>query len=358
MRVYNFSPGPACLPEEVLKAAQRDLFSYKDAGMSVLEMSHRSPEWEAIMAKTESDFRSVMNIPENYKVLFQQGGASLQFAMIPMNLMNKFHRAYYMLTGAFAKNAISEAKKIGEVKVVASSEDKIFSYIPDMSPDMFEGDADYVHITQNNTIYGTRFAGLPPVGEKPLVSDVSSMILGEEIDVNNYGLLYAGAQKNMGPSGLTVVIIREDLLERSADSLPKMLSFKVQAETKSMYNTPPAFSIYIAGLVYEYLIKNGGVKAMQQRNEKKAAILYDYLDSSKLFRGTAEKKYRSIMNVTFVTGSEELDKKFVSEAKAEGLVNLKGHRSVGGMRASIYNAMPAEGVQKLVDVMKEFERKA
>lgn len=358
MRVYNFSPGPAMLPEEVLKEAQSDLLCYKDTGMSVLEMSHRSPEWEAIMAKTEADLRAVMNIPDNYSVLFQQGGASLQFAMIPMNLMNRFHRAYYMATGSFAKNAINDAKKIGEIKVVASSEDKTFSYIPDMSPEMFEGDADYVHITQNNTIYGTRFTTLPPVSDKPLVADVSSMILGQELDVTKYGLLYAGAQKNMGPAGLTVVIIRKDLLERSADSLPKMLSFKVQADTKSMYNTPPAFSIYIAGLVFEYLIKNGGVKAMQARNEAKAAMLYDYLDSSKLFRGTAVKKDRSLMNVTFVTGDGELDKKFVSEARKEGLVNLKGHRTVGGMRASIYNAMPVEGVQKLIDFMKEFERKA
>jgi phosphoserine aminotransferase len=358
MRVYNFSPGPACLPEEVLKTAQRDLLCYKDTGMSVLEMSHRSPEWEAIMEKAESDFRAVMNVPGNYKVLFQQGGASMQFAMIPMNIMNRFHRAYYMATGSFAKNAINDAKKIGEIKVVASSEDKVFSYIPDMTPEMFEGDADYVHITQNNTIYGTRFKSLPPVGDKPLVSDVSSMILGEEIDVNNYGLLYAGAQKNMGPAGLTVVVIRDDLVERSPDTLPKMLSFKVQAETKSMYNTPPAFSIYIAGLVFEYLLANGGVRAMQKRNESKAALLYDYLDSSSLFKGTAVKDYRSIMNVTFVTGNAELDKKFVAEARGEGLVNLKGHRTVGGMRASIYNAMPAEGVKKLVEFMKEFERKA
>ncbi|MGE5496365.1 MAG: 3-phosphoserine/phosphohydroxythreonine transaminase [Burkholderiales bacterium] len=358
MRVYNFSPGPAMLPEDVLKEAQRELFCYKNTGMSVLEMSHRSPEWETIMAKAESDLRQVMNVPQNYKVLFLQGGASLQFAMVPMNLMSVYRRAYYIATGSFAKNAISEAKKIGEVKVVASSEDKVFSYIPETTPEMFEGDADYVHITQNNTIYGTRFTKLPPVGDKPLVADVSSMILGEEIDVNNYGLLYAGAQKNMGPAGLTVVIIREDLLERSSDNLPKMLSYKVQAEKGSMYNTPPTFSIYVAGLVFEYLLKNGGVKEMQKRNERKAGLLYDFLDSSSLFKGTAAKKDRSIMNVTFVTGSDELDKKFVAEAKAEGLVNLKGHRSVGGMRASIYNAMPEEGVKKLVDFMKEFERKA
>jgi phosphoserine aminotransferase len=358
MRVYNFSPGPAMLPEEVLHEAQRELFSYKDTGMSVLEMSHRSPEWEAIMAKAESDFRAVMNVPQNYSVLFQQGGASMQFAMIPMNLMSTYRRAYYMATGSFAKNAISDAKKIGEVKVVASSEDKNFTYIPETTPETFEGDADYVHITQNNTIYGTRFTKLPPVGDKTLVADVSSMILGEEIDVNNYGLLYAGAQKNMGPAGLTVVMIREDLLERSSENLPKMLSYKVQTEKDSMYNTPPQFSIYIAGLVFEYLLKNGGVKAIQQRNERKAKLLYDFLDSSSLFKGTAVAKYRSLMNVTFITGDAELDKKFVAAAKQEGLVNLKGHRTVGGMRASIYNAMPEEGVKKLVDFMKEFERKA
>lgn len=358
MKVYNFSPGPACLPEAVLKKAQQELVFYGDSGMSVMEMSHRSADFEAIIAKTEKDLRTLMDIPEDYKVLFLQGGASLQFAMVPMNLMNKHKRAYYLLTGSFAKNAIGEAKKIGEVVVSASSEDKTFSYIPETNKAMFEGDADYVHITQNNTIYGTRFTKLPEVGDKPLVSDMSSMILSEEVNVRDYGLIYAGAQKNIGPSGVVVVIIRNDLLERSSDMLPKMLSYKVQAENGSMFNTPPTFGIYIAGLTFEHLLANGGVKAMQKLNETKAALLYDYLDSSSLFKPTAVKKDRSLMNVTFITGNDELDKKFVSEAKKEGIVNIKGHRSVGGMRASIYNAMPIEGVQKLIDFMKEFERKA
>jgi phosphoserine aminotransferase len=358
MRVYNFSPGPACLPEEVLKQAQQDFVCYKDSGMSVMEMSHRSADFEAIIAKAESDLRALMDIPDNYRVLFLQGGATLQFAMVPMNLMNTYKKAIYLSTGSFAKNAISEAKKIGEVVVAASSEDRTFSYIPELSPEMFEGDADYVHITQNNTIYGTRFASLPQTGDKPLIADLSSMILSEVTDVKRYGLIYAGAQKNIGPAGVTVVIIRDDLVERSPESLPKMLSYKVMAESGSMHNTPPTFAVYIAGLVFEHVLKNGGVAAMQKHNEKKAAMLYDYLDSSKLFRGTADKDYRSLMNVTFVTGDAELDKKFVAEAKKAGIVNIKGHRSVGGMRASIYNAMPMEGIKTLIEFMKEFERKA
>jgi len=358
MKVFNFSPGPACLPESVLLEAQKDLLDYKGCGMSVMEMSHRSPEFEAIIKKAEADLRTLMDIPDDYSVLFLQGGASLQFSMAPMNLMNKHKRAFYVLTGAFAKNAIAEAKKVGEVVVVASSEDRTFSYIPELDRSMFEGDADYVHITQNNTIYGTRFTELPDTAGKPLVADLSSMILSEVINVRDYGLIYAGAQKNIGPSGVTVVIIRNDLLERSPADLSKMLSYKVQAENGSMYNTPPTFAIYIAGLVFEDLLKKGGVGAIQKVNEQKAAILYDYLDSSSLFRGTAEKKYRSIMNVTFVTGNDELDKKFIAEAKKQGIVNIKGHRSVGGMRASIYNAMPIEGVKRLVEVMKDFEKNA
>jgi len=358
MRVYNFSAGPACLPEAVLKEAQKDLLDYKDSGMSVMEMSHRSPEFEAIIAKTEKDLRTLMDIPDDYSVLFLQGGASLQFSMAPMNLMNKYKRAFYVLTGAFAKNAIAEAKKEGEVVVVASSEDKTFTYIPELNAGMFEGDADYAHITQNNTIFGTRFTKLPDTSGLPLVADLSSMILSETVNVRDYGLIYAGAQKNIGPSGVTVVIIRNDLLERSSDKLSKMLSYKVQAENGSMYNTPPTFAVYIAGLVFADLLAKGGVKAMQRINEKKAAMLYDQIDGSSLFKGTAVKKDRSLMNVTFITGSEETDKAFIAAAKQQGVVGIKGHRSVGGMRASIYNAMPLEGVQKLIDVMKEFERKA
>lgn len=358
MRVYNFSAGPACLPEAVLKRAQEELFEYGNSGMSVMEMSHRSADYEAIIAKTEADLRTLMNIPQNYKVLFLQGGASLQFTMVPMNLMNQFKRGIYLKTGQFAKNAIIEAKKIGEVVVAASSEDKTYSYIPELTPAMFEGDADYVHITQNNTIFGTRFVELPETGEKPLVADLSSMILSEEIDVTKYGLIYAGAQKNIGPAGVTIVIIRDDLLERSADTLPSMLSYKVMAANDSMFNTPSTYGIYFAGLVFEHLLANGGVAAMQKHNEEKAALLYDYLDQSSLFKASAEKKYRSLMNVTFVTGDEEMDKKFVSEAKKRGIVNIKGHRSVGGMRASIYNAMPVEGIKALIELMKDFESRA
>jgi len=358
MRVYNFSAGPACLPEAVLKKAQEEMLEYGTSGMSVMEMSHRSADYEAIIAATEADLRTLMNIPENYKVLFLQGGASMQFTMIPMNLMTDLKRAIYLKTGSFAKNAIKEAKKFGEVVVPASSEDRTFAYVPETTPDMFTGDADYVHITQNNTIYGTRFATLPPVGDKPLVADLSSMILSEETDVSKYGLIYAGAQKNIGPAGVTIVIIRDDLVERSAESLPSMLSYKVMAEKESMFNTPPTYGIYLAGLVFKHLLENGGVPAMQKHNEAKAALLYDYLDKSSLFKGTADKAYRSLMNVTFVTGNEELDKKFVSEAKKRGIVNIKGHRSVGGMRASIYNAMPVEGIEALVALMKDFESNA
>ena len=358
MKVYNFSAGPACLPEAVLKKAQSELVLYGSSGMSVMEMSHRSADYQAIIDKAEKDLRELMRIPENYRVLFLQGGASLQFSMVPINLMSTHKKAYYIKTGAFAKKAIAEAKKVGEVIIPASSEDKTFSYIPALSRDMFSEPADYVHITSNNTIYGTRFATLPDTGGLPLVSDMSSSILSQVIDVSDYGLIYAGAQKNIGPAGVAVVIIREDLIGNAPENTPAMLDYKQHVENGSMYNTPPTYAIYIAGLVFAHLLENGGIAAMQALNEKKAALLYDYLDSSSLFKPTAEKEFRSLMNVTFVTGDAELDKKFIAQAKAQGLVNIKGHRSVGGMRASIYNAMPIEGVQKLVDVMKEFEKKA
>lgn len=358
MRVYNFSAGPACLPEEVLKQAQQDFVCYKQSGMSVMEMSHRSSDFDDIITKAENDLRELMGIPDDYQVLFLQGGASMQFAMIPLNLMNVHKRAIYVNTGAWSKKAIAEAKKTGEVDVVASSEDKTFNYIPEIDASMFDSNADYVHITQNNTIYGTKFTKLPQTGDVPLVSDMSSCILSEEINVRDYGVIYAGAQKNIGPAGLTVVIIRKDLIGHAPDSIPTMLNYKTHADAGSMFNTPPTFGIYIAGLVFEYLKKNGGIAAMQKTNEKKAAILYDYLDSSSLFSGTVGKEDRSLMNVPFVTGDAEIDKKFIATAKEQGIVGIKGHRSVGGMRASIYNAMTIEGVQKLVDVMKAFERKA
>lgn len=358
MRVYNFSAGPACLPEAVLQQAQQELVYYGNSGMSVMEMSHRSADYEAIIGKAEKDLRLLMGIPDNYKVLFLQGGASMQFSMVPINLMTTYKRAYYLKTGMFAKKAIAEAKKVGEVIIPVSSEDKTFSYIPETTPDMFAQDADYVHITSNNTIYGTRFTKLPDVGGLPLVSDMSSCILSETMNVADYGLIYAGAQKNIGPAGVTVVIVRDDLIGKAPENIPSMLDYKTMADNDSMYNTPPTYGVYIAGLVFAHLIKEGGVPAMQQRNEAKAALLYDTLDASSLFKPTAQKEFRSLMNVTFVTGDEALDKKFVSEAKAQGIVNIKGHRSVGGMRASIYNAMPYEGVKALVEFMKEFEKNA
>ncbi len=358
MKIYNFSAGPACLPEAVLKKAQEEIVFYGNSGMSVMEMSHRSADFEGIIGRAEKDLRTLLGIPDSYRVLFLQGGASLQFSMVPLNLMTTHKRAFYVNTGAWSKKAIAEARKTGEVAVVASSEDKTFSYIPELSADMFAGDADYVHITSNNTIYGTRFTTLPDANGLPLVSDMSSCILSEEIDVSDYGLIYAGAQKNIGPAGVTVVIIREDLIGKAPAGIPTMLDYKIHADNGSMYNTPPTYGIYIAGLVFAHLLENGGIAAMQRINEQKAALLYDYLDSSALFSGTVAKKDRSLMNVPFVTGSEELDKKFIAACKAEGIVNIKGHRSVGGMRASIYNAMPIDGVKKLIDVMKEFEKNA
>lgn len=354
-RVYNFSAGPACLPEAVLKKASEQMLDYEGSGMSVMEMSHRSKVYQGIIDKAEADLRSLMNIPDNYKVLFLQGGASLQFAMVPLNLVGKNKRAYYINTGAWSKKAIKEAKRFLEVVVPASSEDKTFSYIPEITKDMFDKSADYVHITYNNTIYGTHFNELPDFGGLDIATDMSSCILSEEIDVSKFGVIYAGAQKNIGPAGVTIVIIREDLIGKNEDIIT-MLDYKTHADNGSMFNTPPTYGIYIAGLVFDYLLKNGGVKAMHEKDVKKAAMLYDYLDNSKLFKATVEKKDRSLMNVPFVTGDAELDAKFVSEAAKAGLVNLKGHRSVGGMRASIYNAMPEEGVQALVDFMAKFEK--
>lgn len=355
-RVYNFSAGPAMLPEEVLKEAAEEMTDYRGTGMSVMEMSHRSQAFASILNEAETDIRELMHIPENYKVLFLQGGASLQFAMIPMNLM-KNKVADYIVTGQWAKKAYQEAQKYGRVNKIASSEDKTFSYIPDCSDLSVSPDADYVYICENNTIYGTKFRELPDTKGKPLVADVSSCFLSEPVDVTKYGLIYGGVQKNIGPAGVVIVIIREDLItEDVLPGTPTMMQYKTHADAGSLYNTPPAYGIYICGKVFKWLKKQGGLEEIKKKNEKKAKLLYDYLDESCLFMGTVEKKDRSLMNVPFVTGNEELDAKFVKEAKEAGLENLKGHRSVGGMRASIYNAMPYEGVQALVDFMKKFEK--
>ncbi|NMB42663.1 MAG: 3-phosphoserine/phosphohydroxythreonine transaminase [Clostridiales bacterium] len=356
-RVYNFSAGPAVLPEEVLQEASKELLNYDNAGMSVMEMSHRSSTYQAIIDEAEQDLRELMNIPDNYRVLFLQGGASLQFAMLPMNLM-KNKVADYIITGNWAKKAYQEASRFGKVNVIASSADKNFTYIPDCSDLPISKDADYVHICENNTIYGTKFKSLPNTKGKVLVADISSCILSEPVDVSKYGVLYGGAQKNVGPAGVTIVIIREDLISDDclADT-PTMLKYKTHADAGSMYNTPPTYGIYICGKVFKWLKKLGGLEAMKELNEKKAKILYDYLDESKLFKGTVDKKDRSLMNVPFVTGDSELDAKFIKEAKEAGLENLKGHRTVGGMRASIYNAMPIQGVEALVEFMKDFEAK-
>jgi phosphoserine aminotransferase len=354
-RVYNFSAGPAVLPEEVLKEAAEEMFDYKGTGMSVMEMSHRSKAYEAIINDAEQDLRDLMNIPDNYKVLFLQGGASQQFAMIPMNLM-KNKVADFIITGQWAKKAYQEAKIYGQANAIASSADKTFSYIPDCSDLPVSEDADYVYICENNTIYGTKFKELPNTKGKTLVADVSSCFLSEPVDVTKYGLIYGGVQKNVGPAGVVIVIIREDLItEDTLPGTPTMLKYKIHADNQSLYNTPPAYGIYICGKVFKWLKKLGGLAAMKELNVKKAAVLYNYLDQSKLFKGTVVKEDRSLMNVPFVTGNEELDAKFVKEAKAAGFENLKGHRSVGGMRASIYNAMPIEGVEKLVEFMKKFE---
>ncbi|MBQ8533351.1 MAG: 3-phosphoserine/phosphohydroxythreonine transaminase [Clostridia bacterium] len=355
MRVYNFSAGPSMLPEEVLKRAADEMLEYGNSGQSVMEMSHRSKEYQAIFDATEAKLRQVMNIPDNYKVLFLQGGASTQFAMIPLNLMNKNNKADYIITGQWAKKSYKEGAKYGNARAVASSEDKTFSYIPKVSADAFDKDADYVHICMNNTIYGTKYNYIPDTGDVPLIADISSMILSEPIDVTKFGMLYAGAQKNMAPAGVTVVIVREDLLGNAMDITPTMLNYVTHADNGSMFNTPPCYCIYVCGLVLDWIIAQGGLEKMKEINEKKAKLLYDFLDNSKLFKGTVVPEDRSLMNVPFITGDADLDAKFVAESKAAGFVNLKGHRSVGGMRASIYNAMPIEGVQKLVDFMKKFE---
>lgn len=353
-RIYNFSAGPSMLPEAALKKAADEMLDYKGTGMSVMEMSHRTKTYEAIIGNAEALLRKLMNIPENYTVMFLQGGASQQFAMIPMNLMTKNKKIDVINTGTWAKKAMNEAKLVGTVNVVASSEDKKFTYIPEdytLSPD-----ADYVHITTNNTIEGTRFVKFPETGDIPLVADMSSNILSEEIDVSKFGLIYAGAQKNLGPAGVTIVIIRNDLIGKHSENTPIFFRYETHAKEKSLYNTPPAYSVYMVGLVLEWLDSIGGIKAIQKINEEKAALLYNFLDESKMFSSPVEKKYRSLMNVPFVSPSEELDKKFLAEAEKLGFTALKGHRSVGGMRASIYNAMPVEGVKKLVEFMKEFEK--
>ncbi|MCR5056018.1 MAG: 3-phosphoserine/phosphohydroxythreonine transaminase [Clostridia bacterium] len=355
-RVYNFSAGPSVIAESVLKKAQAELVNYGDAGMSVMEMSHRSPVYQAIIDETEALLREVLSIPDDYAVLFLQGGASSQFAMIPLNLANGSGAIDLVLTGQWASKANQEASKYCQVNIVGSSKDKTFSYIPKLDKSTFNPDADYFYICSNNTIYGTRFATLPECGNVPLVADMSSCILSEKIDVSKYGLIFAGAQKNMGPAGLTVVIIRKDLIGKARDITPTMFNYEIHANNGSMYNTPPTFAIYMCKLVLEWL-KNeiGGIEAMEEINHKKAAIMYDYLDSSKVFKPTVSGADRSYMNIPFITGNEDLDKAFVKAATAAGFVNLKGHRSVGGMRASIYNAMPVEGVEKLVKFMKDYE---
>lgn len=356
-RVYNFSAGPAVLPEEVLKEAAAEMMDYRGCGMSVMEMSHRSPMFQNIIDEAEADIRELMGIPSNYKVLFLQGGASLQFAMIPMNFM-KNRVADYIITGAWAKKAWKEAQKFGQANCIASSEDKTFSYIPDCSDLPISPDADYVYICENNTIYGTKYKKLPNTKGKNLIADVSSCFLSEPVHVEDYAMIYGGVQKNVGPAGVVIAIIREDLVtEDVLPGTPTMMTYKTHVDNGSMFNTPPCYGIYICGKVFKWLKKNGGLSAMKERNEKKAALLYNYLDQSNLFRGTVRAEDRSLMNVPFVTGDKELDALFVKEAKAAGFENLKGHRSVGGMRASIYNAMPYEGVEALVQFMKEFEAK-
>lgn len=355
-RVYNFSAGPAVLPEEVLKEVADEMMDYNGTGMSVMEMSHRSAAFDEIIKTAEQDLRDLMGIPDNYKVLFLQGGASQQFAAVPMNLM-KNGVADYIVTGQWAKKAYQEAQKYGKAVKVASSEDKTFSYIPDCSDLPIDDDADYVYICENNTIYGTKYKKLPNTKGKTLVADVSSCFLSEPVDVTKYGVIYGGVQKNVGPAGVVIAIIREDLIPEkpAVENTPTMLAWKTQADADSLYNTPPCYGIYICGKVFKWLKKMGGLEEMQKRNIAKAKVLYDFLDESKLFKGTVRKEDRSLMNVPFVTGDKDMDAKFIKEATAAGFVNLKGHRTVGGMRASIYNAMPIEGVEKLVAFMKQFE---
>lgn len=357
-RAYNFSAGPSMLPEEVIKDAAANLLNYHECGESVMEMSHRSSFFKEIIETAESDLRELMNIPDNYHVLFIQGGATLQFSMIPMNLLRKTGKADYIVTGSWAKKAAKEAEKFGDIKVVASSEEDTFSYIPKTSKEDFRDDADYVHITYNNTIYGTHYNYVPDTGDIPLVADMSSCILSEEVDVSRFGMIYAGAQKNVAPAGVTIVIVRDDLVGYAAEDCPVYLDYQTHVNGGSMYNTPPCFTIYVAGLVFKYLKEMGGIKAINEINIAKAEKLYDYIDGSSLYNCPIVKEDRSLMNVVFVTGDPELDKQFVAEAREQGLHNLNGHRSIGGMRASIYNAMPAEGVDKLIEFMKAFEAKA
>ena len=354
-RVYNFSAGPAVMPEEVLREASEEMMDYRGCGMSVMEMSHRSKDFQDILKEAEQDLRDLMEIPDNYKVLFIQGGGHMQFAMVPMNLM-KNRVGDYIITGQWAKKAFKEAQMYGTAHAIASSEDKTFSYIPDCSDLPVDEDADYVYICLNNTIYGTRFPELPNTKGKVLVADVSSCFLSEPLDVSKFGIIWGGVQKNVGPAGMAIAIVREDLItEDVLPGTPTMLRYKTYADNDSLYNTPPTYCIYICGKVFKWLKARGGLEAMKEFNEKKAKILYDFLDQSRLFKGTVEKKDRSLMNVPFVTGNDELDAKFVKESSAAGFVNLKGHRTVGGMRASIYNAMPVEGVRALVEFMKNFE---
>ena len=353
-RIYNFSAGPSMLPVSVLERAASEMLNYNGSGMSVMEMSHRSAVYQQIIDQAEADLRKLMNIPDNYKVLFLQGGATTQFSAVPLNLMTKNGKADYIVSGQFSGKAAKEAERFGEVRVLASSKDKNFTYVPYVTE--FNKDSDYVHICYNNTIFGTVYPYVPQTGEIPLVADMSSGILSKPINVSDYALIYAGAQKNMAPAGMTLVIIREDLIGDAMACCPDMLRYKVHAENGSMYNTPPCYTIYVAGLVYQWLLELGGLEVMQKINEKKAGILYDYLDNSKLFTPTAEKECRSLMNVCFVTGNPDMDKKFISEASAAGFSNLKGHRVAGGMRASIYNAMPTEGVEALVAFMEKFEK--
>ena len=355
-RVYNFSAGPSMLPLPVLEKAAKDMLNYEGSGMSVMEMSHRSPVYDAIIKDAEAKLRQLMNIPDNYKVLFLQGGASTQFSAVPLNLLNNSKKADYIVSGQFSGKAYKEAQKYGDIALAATSKDANFVFVPKTDRSSFRPDADYVHICFNNTIYGTKFPYIPDTGDIPLVADMSSCIISEPVDVSKFGLIYAGAQKNMAPAGLTIVIVREDLIGKADPQIPTMLDYSIMAENDSMYNTPPCYCIYIAKLVYEWILEMGGLEKMKEHNQKKASILYDYLDSQDYYIAPVEKESRSMMNVTFVTGDADLDKKFAKEAEACGLKNLKGHRSVGGMRASIYNAMPIEGVEKLVEFMKDFAK--
>jgi len=354
-RVYNFSAGPSALPVSVMQSAADKMLDYEGSGMSVMEMSHRSKPFEKIIQDAEANLRTLLGIPEGYDVLFVQGGATLVFAMVPLNLMTGSGKADFLITGQWAEKAYQEAAKFGDVRAAASSKEQNFSFIPKIPADEYRGDADYVHITWNNTIYGTKFPNVPDTGGLPLVTDMSSSILSERIDVSKFGCIYAGAQKNIGPAGLSIIIIRKELVGRAKENTPTYLDFKTHADNDSLYNTPPTWCVYIAGEVFKLLLDRGGIAAMEEINKRKAAKLYDYIDGSKLYSAPAAKEDRSLMNVVFVTGDEELDKKFVKEAKAEGLAQLGGHRSIGGMRASIYNAMPEEGVDKLIDFMKRFE---